>query len=381
MTPKRILFLDCSLTHGGAQRSLYSLMMHLDRERYEPHLLCGNDALYGLLKQCRKKGINSGFLTIRTWRRTLTGIHQAVIDLLKAKPMLNRWIEKNKIDLLYANGLQAALVCALTAPDDIPVIYHNRDYRCPKRAMRKVLDRAQRTIMISDFVKNHWSELLPQFEDKMVRVYNGFDFKLMDNLRTQHNYRFESRMSKETFVVSYLADLVTWKRHDLFIDAFQKIHQNEGDSFAFIIGGPRDKAGEKLESELLKKVEDYDLLEAMAFTDHILNPFPLLNTSDLVVSTAENEPFGRNIVEALFCGKPVICTGGGPAEIGAGCPAVEVVEPTVDAVAEAALNWHSKPTKELESLSEAANVRARAFCISTHIQQISAEIDACLKQA
>jgi len=376
---RRILFVDCSLAHGGAQRSLYTLIAHLDRERFEPHLLCGNDSLQGLLKQCRSHDIEAGYIPIRTWRRTVTGVHRAVLDLMKAKPIMERWIAKHEVHALYANGIQSGLLCALVAPKDLPLIFHCRDARGPKTAMERVMRRSRRTIMISDFLQQRWAARCPAQAQKMVRIYNGFDFTQMAKLRHQLNYREERGWSKETLIVSMIADLVEWKRHDLFITAFAELRKRQPDAFAFIIGAPRDEKGEVYEQRLLALSEQLGQTAHIAFTGHVENPFPLIDASDIMVSVAEDEPFGRNVVEALFCGKPMVITpGGGPAEIAADCPAVTLAEPTPVALAEATLAWHTTDRIRLLQMGEAAHHAALRFDLPRHLRQVGDVIDGVL---
>lgn len=377
-----VLFVDCAQAHGGAQRSLFTLIIHLDRERFTPHLLCANDALNGLLRQCRKKDIRSGYVNIRTWRRNATGVHHAVVDLMKAKPILKRWLQKHKIDLVYANGIQAGLLCSMAIPKHLPMIYHCRDYQCPTAAMKKVVKRAEKTIMVSDFVRRHWAELLPDYAERMVRIYNGFDFSIMDRLRQLVDYRESRGCPPDMFIVSMIADLVRWKRHDLFLESLAKLVEREPRAFGFIIGSPRDEEGESYEQELLAQAERLGITQNVAFTGHVENPFPLIDASNVMVSVAENEPFGRNVVESLFCQKPlVIVPGGGPAEIAADSEAAIVAEPQPEALADALLTWQQADEERLQAAGTAAEAAARRYDLDTHVNAISDLITSCTANA
>ncbi len=379
---RNILFVDCSTAHGGAQRSLYTLITQLDRDRYLPHLLCGNDSLHGLLKQCRRREIHSGFVSIRSWRRNVQGLHHAVVDLVKAKPIVNRWLEKHKIDLVYANGIQSGLLCAMSIPKEMPLIFHNRDFRGPKTAFGRVLKRANRAIMVSDFLLDHWRQLFPDYAEKMVRVYNGFNFEQMQKLREGYNYREQRGWKSGVLAVSVLADLMPWKRQDLFLEAFAKVREKHPDAFAFIIGGTRDEKAVAYEQKLTKLADKLNLTQHLAFTGHVDNPFPLIDASDVMVSTAENEPFGRTIVESLFCGKPIVaCDTGGPAEIGQGCCAVHNVPPTADALADAILACASVSVAGRGRVADAAITCARRFTVESHVQAITQILDECLNPA
>jgi glycosyltransferase involved in cell wall biosynthesis len=213
----------------------------------------------------------------------------------------------------------------------------------------------------------------------MVRIYNGFDFDQMAKLRHQLDYREERGWSRETLIVSLIADLVEWKRHDLFIAAFAELRKKVPDAFAFIIGAPRDDKGEVYEQRLLALSEELGQTAHIAFTGHVENPFPLIDASNLMVSVAEDEPFGRNVVEALFCGKPMVITpGGGPAEIAGDCPAVTIAEPTPIALAEAMYAWHVADRNRLVQVGDAAHRAALRFDLPRHLRQVGEVLDGVL---
>ena len=118
------------------------------------------------------------------------------------------------------------------------------------------------------------------------------------------------------FVISLIGRLEPWKGQKVFIQA-AKISLQMRDNLKFlIVGGPffGRQAYEKECKALVKRfgLEDYVIF--LGFRDDIPN---IIAASDIIVHTSTlSEPFGRDIIEAMASGKPVISTNiGGPREI------------------------------------------------------------------
>ncbi|MEA2468403.1 MAG: N-acetylglucosaminyl-diphospho-decaprenol L-rhamnosyltransferase, partial [Thermoleophilaceae bacterium] len=104
----------------------------------------------------------------------------------------------------------------------------------------------------------------------------------------------------------FLGAITPWKRPDLAIKATA-----EAGIPLTIAGGPLDQAGEHLE-ERLRALAGPDV----TFAGRLPDPAEALRNASVLLHTADREPYGMSVVEALASGVPVVApAAGGPQEI------------------------------------------------------------------
>jgi glycosyltransferase involved in cell wall biosynthesis len=107
--------------------------------------------------------------------------------------------------------------------------------------------------------------------------------------------------------VGTVARLQRWKRIERLLDAIPLVHAEVPDARFEVIGGGEDAA---YEAELRSRGA------AVTFTGHVDDAGERMAALDVLVHTAELEPFGLVVAEALARGVPVVAPArGGPAEI------------------------------------------------------------------
>ena len=104
----------------------------------------------------------------------------------------------------------------------------------------------------------------------------------------------------------FLGAITPWKRPDLAIKAAA-----EAGVPLTIAGGPLDPAGEHLEERLRAHAGP-----SVTFAGRLPDPVDALQKAAVLLHTADREPYGMSLVEALACGLPVVApAAGGPQEI------------------------------------------------------------------
>jgi len=114
-----------------------------------------------------------------------------------------------------------------------------------------------------------------------------------------------------------IATLAWWKGHKLFLEELAQVDRSLPWR-AYYIGGALYKTQSQASlDELRKLAAKLGIADRVGFTGVISEPAKGMRALDVLVHTStEPEPFGRVIVEAMACGKPVITTGlGGAKEI------------------------------------------------------------------
>lgn len=149
----------------------------------------------------------------------------------------------------------------------------------------------------------------------MKTVYCGFseaqyapnrNHYLHDLLKIPHHHR----------LIGLVGVFARWKGQKEFIlAAHYALSRLQNCHFLLIGGQIYDTAGERGYTEHLHKLVDaLDRIEHIHFVPFQKHPEVVYNSLDLMVHCSiEPEPFGRVIVEGLFCEVPVIASGAGGA--------------------------------------------------------------------
>jgi glycosyltransferase involved in cell wall biosynthesis len=225
---------------------------------------------------------------------------------------------------IHTNGFKMHVLGAMAKPAPGALIWHIHDYVSSRPMMARLLRRyARRTHAI---ITNSTSVA----ED--VRLSLGSKLKIIPILNVVDLDEFSpegktldldslSGMSSAAVGVvrvGLLATMAWWKGHRLFIDALARLPADTPVR-GYIIGGALYQTGSQQESvETLRQYATrVGVADRIGFTGFVSEPATAMRALDVVVHTStEPEPFGRVIVEAMACGKPVISSGvGGAAEI------------------------------------------------------------------
>jgi len=346
----RVLFITPGpLLGGGATVSLYRLLKHMDRQRYEPIVLCHecgptnpyviklkelgikvlalrNDGTGTSLE--RKPTSNRGARPLwverlAAWKRrhrpveTAYGVwrtarHFLTTDLPRCLAIA-RILKEQQINLVHLNnavrshrgGIMAARLAG------VPCVCHVRVFDKFEVVDGPLLRSVDYFVYMSRALETHVRARWPAAAGSVV--YDGLE--LADYLCPYDvgKVRAEFGLSPNDFVVGNVGRLVAWKGQDVFIRALAEIAREAPYLKALIVGKP-DRGQESYLGELKALVATCGLTERVIFTGFRLDVPRLLAAMDIVVhSSSRPEPFGIAVIEGMAAGKPVIATkAGGP---------------------------------------------------------------------
>jgi glycosyltransferase involved in cell wall biosynthesis len=260
-------------------------------------------------------------LSSMTWlTRAAAGSRHAASYLAR----LAHYLRTSRPDIVHTNGIKAHwLVCALRRG---PTVLHFRDFvkerRLTRHALRPLCAIGRRTgIAISNSVARDLREAFPELETEVV--YDGID---TDSLCP--GPREEALLSNlaglpaprvGTVNVGILGTYARWKGQDAFLRAAGEVTRALPDRSVrfYVIGGAiyRTVASQFKEAELRKLAGDLGIADSAGFISFQAEVVDLYRSLDIVVhASTQPEPFGRTIVEAMACGKPVVAMREGGAQ-------------------------------------------------------------------
>jgi glycosyltransferase involved in cell wall biosynthesis len=310
----KILFLDQSGKPGGAELCLIDIA-----KPYRDNCLVGLFADGDFKTLLEKNHIPVQILSTKTIQvRKESSLTQGLASLGQLIPLLAKVVQTaREYDLIYANTQKALVVGAIASfLSGRPLVYHLHDILSPehfsqtnRRIAVTAANRASLVIANSQASKTAFIEAGGRADITAV-VYNGFDPK---------NYQIDQSIIHQTrqelglegkFVVGHFSRLAPWKGQHILIAALM---QCPPEVIAVLVGDALFGEQEYVQ-KLHQQIVTLGLENRVKFLGFRSNIPQLMSACDLVAHTSTAaEPFGRVIVEAMLCGKPVIAAKAGGA--------------------------------------------------------------------
>jgi glycosyltransferase involved in cell wall biosynthesis len=331
----RIVYLNPSGQVGGAEACLLDAIAVLrkTRPRWELSVVLGEEG--PLATRARALGAVTHFLSFpknvarlgdsgQAGRATLAArVLSTAPSALFYRYQLRSLLEQLKPDLIHTNGFKMHVLGAAAKLSKSALVWHIHDYVSSRpvmaRLMQRLANRADLVIANSRHVAEDTRKVLGG-STNIIPILNVVDLAEFTPDGTRLDLDRLSGLSPTpggVVRVGLLATLAWWKGHRLFLDALAKLDPKLPLRAYYIGGALYSTQAQASLDELRRYAHELGLSNRIGFTGVVSEPAAAMRALDVVVHTStEPEPFGRVIVEAMACGKPVITTGlGGAAEI------------------------------------------------------------------
>jgi glycosyltransferase involved in cell wall biosynthesis len=236
---------------------------------------------------------------------------------------LRRCIKEFEPDVLHSNSLKMNVLGAWAKGRHLPIIWHLHDYVSSRPFMSKVMrfyrNRCSAMLANSNSVRDdaRWALTGPEVHT----LYNAIDiseFSPDGPVADLDRLCGLEPVATSVIRVGLLATMAWWKGHKDFIRALALLgHENL--VRGYVIGGALyHTEGSQVEIEELRQLSrELNAAHRIGFAGFVERPSSAIRALDIVVhASTRPEPFGRVIVEAMACAKPVITTAvGGAAEL------------------------------------------------------------------
>ncbi len=244
-------------------------------------------------------------------------------SILLYRSQLRTLLRDLKPDLIHTNGFKMHVLGALSKPRGSALVWHIHDYISSRTVMAKLMRRLSRRadaiIANSKHVAGDTREIVGRSAN-IYPVLNVVDLQAFTPEGPALDLDALSGLEPArsgTLRVGLMATLAWWKGHRLFLRGLAELDPSLPVR-GYYIGGAlyKTQSQDSLE-ELRAFATELGLGSRVGFTGIIAQPAAAMRALDVLVHTSsEPEPFGRVLVEAMACGKPVITTGlGGASEI------------------------------------------------------------------
>ena len=244
-------------------------------------------------------------------------------SVLRYRAQLRSLLAGLQPDLVHSNGFKMHVLGALAKPECAALVWHIHDYISSRammaRLMRRLTARADLIIANSRHVAEDTRKVFGE-GPKIVPILNVVDLAEFTPEGPALDLDGISGLPPApdgTVRVGLIATLAWWKGHRLFLRGLASLDPALPVRGYYIGGALYKTQSQESLDELRRVALEFGIGGRVGFTGVVSEPAAAMRALDLLVHTStEPEPFGRVIVEAMACEKPVITTGlGGAAEI------------------------------------------------------------------
>jgi len=339
MTPprKKILFVLPTLGGGGLERVAVTLLQHLSRSLFEPHLAL-LAAVGPFLKEV-PKDVRIHDLGVARVRYCIPGMIRLVWQL-RPHVVLSMPRELNVAMGFMRPWLPKGLVLlvreAISVAEDLAE--RGSHLGAWKWLYRSYL-RADKIICPADYILNELADHFGLPRHKMLRIYNPV---AAETIRQRAQAGANPYTGSGPHIIA-AGRLSKQKGFDLLLEAMALVRKRvPGAHLTFLGEGP-------LDSELKAQTERLGLTDAVCFAGFQSNPYPYFKHADVFVLSSRYEGMPSVLLEALALGTFVVATDcpGGVREVLARTAAGELVRASdAQLLAEAIIRGCKRPRKD-----------------------------------
>lgn len=321
--PVRILYVHSGADMYGASRALLRLVSHLDRTRFEPHVLLPCEG--PLADAFRAEGVplwfqsSLGAITrpvIRSWRLIpfVLGLPLSVLAIV-------RLIRRLRIDLVHTNVGPIVSTGAAVRLTGVRHVWHLREFFHEfgpfwKPYRRYMLMCADRVLCVSTPVSAQFptdSRRVEVLHDALpLEEFAAISGDRVDGFRAQ----YAPSGARLVGVVGRIK--AHRKGQEVFVTAIAELKRRRAtENVKFLIIGSPFPGNEVHLVRLLERIRELDVTEDVVLTGEAEDIRAAMKSLEvLVLPSVAPEPFGLVLLEAMALGVAVIGTrAGGPVEI------------------------------------------------------------------
>lgn len=324
MNKKNIVFRSGSLRLGGLERVLIEVLQTIDKEKYNITLVidddCGEDNIFekDIPKEIPYYFLKSKELINKTeyykankkklFNKLMYNLFMNLETFIMCKNM-NKLLRKlGKIDVLIDFDAGASkYISKLKNINKKAVWIHNSIPKLKKKKSKierfgKRLKKYDKVVAICDEMKEELQEIYPKIKDKIIRIYNPFDFSRISKMAEDENNLSEKQkeLLKDRYCVMVSRLDTVQKDYETLMKAFKIVIKKNKEEKLYIVGSGPD------EDKIKKIIENYGIEKNVKLIGFTKNPYVWIKNSLFLVHSSKYEGLPTVLIEALICGKTII---------------------------------------------------------------------------
>ena len=334
MMKKNVIIRRGSLRMGGLERVLIEVLQNIDKKKYNLTLVvdddCGEDNIFekDIPKEIPYYFLKSQKLIEKTnyyksrrkniLYKLMYNIYMNIETYIKSKNLKNLIKKLGKIDVFIDYDAGATKYIENIEADKKVVWIHNSIPNLKKSESKikrfgKRLEKYNKIIAICDEMKEELTDIYPNLKERILRIYNPFNFSRVLNLKDDLSELNEKdrNLLKEDYCIAISRLDTVQKDYKTLLKAFKILKSKGINKKLYIVGDGPSK------EEIENTIREYDLIEEVKLLGRFKNPYIWLNNADFFIHSSKYEGFGLVLIEAAILDKLVISSNCpvGPTEI------------------------------------------------------------------
>ncbi len=299
MTVKKVLFLHHGIFYNrGSEKVLLCLLDNLDRERFEPLLVC-NHKLFAA--DAEKQGVKTLQLD---WPEVMIEkghVKLQFFAVLKTILWLKRLIKKESIELLVCNsGLTTQTGYYAAKLSGVSCLSYIHSPFTKRYIYLYGLHKTNLAVFVSKAIKTAMNKKVT-FGDAMV-IHNGIDIERFKPVAIRNrNLVGKVKVDDNVPIIGQIGSLIHRKGIDLLIEAAKLLRQKSIE-FHIVLAGCGSE-----ENEYKERVTQLNLDDVITFAGDVDAPdMYYKHLFDINVLASRSEAFGLTLAEGAACGLPCV---------------------------------------------------------------------------
>jgi len=301
----KILFPFVGDSVGGSHNSILELYYCLKKTSVVPIIVIHNKGpLADYLDELK---IPYEFLIVNKLAGESPNILKVIFGIFSNFFIIKKFLKVHNFDIVHGNDLRINLSWSLpTRILKLHYIWHQRTTMSNSLLWMLSSFLSNHIVAISSHVYQSLPSNIPLTKKSLV--LNPFNVeKIYDKKDSRKWVNALYKIPEDTILFGYVGRLITWKNVDVLIRYFNHFIKNKNKSIHLLIVGTGSKEYvDKLKNIALKLGIDNKVI-FVGFSSESLR---IIASLDLLISSSNNEPFGRTIVEAMIQNTSVLAAYG-----------------------------------------------------------------------
>jgi glycosyltransferase involved in cell wall biosynthesis len=294
---RRILYIHGISEIGGAEQDLLRLLERIDRQEFEPFVVCPPGG--PLIKELEERKVQVYPINLPPWRQL-----KGIIRIPFAVRSLYKLMLELRINLVHVNDFWWGPVSYMASRmADVPCVVHIRQEIEPRRVRQYWFKKPHGMIAVSNRIRDVAVEAGVD-PVKIKVIYSGIDPAVNANSTDRTRVREQYRLTSSQAVIGTVANLFPRKGYEYLIDALVPIQKKIHDIHCLIVG----EGDAQYHQMILDRVESNGLKRNVTFTGFQREVPAHILAMDVFVLPSVMEGFGIVLLEAMAMEKPVVAT-------------------------------------------------------------------------
>ena len=217
---------------------------------------------------------------------------------------INNYIENNKEAEIFIDYNGEARKYIHKIKNIKKVMWIHSSFSGIKENKRKKLEKRfqnfEKIVTICDEMEEEVRKLFPILEEKIIKIYNFINFEKIEEKLKEYNFdEKEKKMLREKYCIS-VGRLTTAKDYETTIRAFKILREKGINEKLYIIGEGEHR------KNLERTIKENKLEDQIFLLGEKNNPYIWMKNADMFIHSSKLEGFGLVLVEAMYCGVPII---------------------------------------------------------------------------